>query len=129
MSDREAYQYAMWRVVPLLERGEFINAGVVLFSRRHRFLKAQVHLDEVRLKAICPDVDLENVRSQLTFREKIAAGDPEGGSVAFQSQSERFGWLVAPASTVIQPSQVHTGLCDDPEAALSHLFKRLVMIA
>ncbi|MCE9598611.1 MAG: DUF3037 domain-containing protein [Spirochaetia bacterium] len=122
----EAYQYATWRIVPAIERGEFINAGVIVFARRHKFLKALTYVDEARLLALDPSIDLENVRLHLNVREAIAAGDPKGGPVASQPQSERFGWLVAPSSTVIQPSQVHTGICDDPHGLLDHLFKRLV---
>lgn len=127
MPGHETYQYAMWRVVPLIERGEFINAGVVLFSRRHKFLKARVHLNVDRLRALAPDLDVATVKEHLRIRELIAEGSLEAGPIASQPQSERFGWLVAPASTVIQSSPVHTGLCSDPAAALKHLFERLVL--
>ncbi len=127
MQDHESYQYAVWRIVPLLERGEFINAGVVLFCRRMKFLKARVHLDVERLKLLGPHLDPALVLEHLRVREAIASGSPDGGPVALQPQSDRFGWLAAPASTVIQSSPVHTGLCNNPEAALDHLFERLVL--
>jgi hypothetical protein len=123
---REEFQYALWRVVPRIERGECFNAGVVLFCRRKRFLAARTHLDESRLRALAPDVEPEGIARHLQTLERIAAGDPEAGPIARMEQSERFHWLVAPSSTVVQPSPVHTGLCDDPAAQLEHLFRTLV---
>lgn len=125
----ETYQYATWRIVPAIDRGEFINAGVLVFSRRHKFLKSMTHVDESRLLALSPGMDVESVRLHLSSRQAIASGDPAGGPIAMLSQSERFGWLVAPSSTVIQSSQVHTGICEDPEGLLLHLFKKLVLVA
>ena len=121
-----AFQYATLRVVPSLERGEFINAGVVLFCRRRDFLAARVDLDERRLAALAPDLDAAQVREHLHALVRIAAGEPSGGPVSAMEPSERFGWLVAPSSTVIQPSPVHTGLCDDPRRMLERLFAELV---
>jgi hypothetical protein len=123
---REEFQYALWRVVPRIERGECFNAGVVLFCRRKRFLAARTQLDESRLRALAPDVEPEGIARHLQTLERIAAGDPEAGPIARMEQSERFHWLVAPSSTVVQPSPVHTGLCDDPAAQLEHLFRTLV---
>jgi DUF3037 family protein len=122
----EGFAYALLRVVPHVERGEMFNAGVVLFCRRRGFLAARVTLDERRLAAIAPDVDPAAVRDHLDALVRIAAGDEAGGSVAALPQSERFGWLVAPSSTMVQPSPVHTGLCDDPAAMLDRLFDELV---
>jgi hypothetical protein len=116
----------VWRVVPDVERGESLNAGVVLFCRRRGFLAARVRLDEARLAALAPDADAAAVARHLGELAAIAAGEPEGGAIARLPQSERFHWLVAPSSTVVQPSAVHTGLCDDPEAMLERLFRRLV---
>src|SRR5919107_943078 len=118
--------YAVLRVVPRVERGERFNAGVVMFCRRRGFLAARVALDERRLAALAPDVDPAVVRAHLDALVRIAAGDPAGGSVAALEPSDRFGWLVAPSSTIIQPSPVHTGLCDDPDATLDRLFAELV---
>ena len=123
---REAFQYAVLQVVPRVERGERINAGVVLFSRRHRFLAARVGLDRARLAALDPETDAEQVERHLEALARVAAGDPQAGAVAAMEPSERFHWLAAPSSTIIQPSPVHTGLCDDPEAMLEHLFETLV---
>ena len=126
MPDRETSQYAVLRVVPRVERGEALNAGVVLFSRRHGFLAARTELDEAALAALAPECDAAEVRAHLQALERVAAGDPAGGPIAGLEASERFHWLTAPASTMVQPSPVHTGLTSDPEAELEHLFLRLV---
>ena len=120
------FQYAIVRVVPRVERGERMNAGVVLLCRPTRFLAARVGLDEARLRALAPDVDPATIQEHLAAIERVAAGDPQAGPIARLGQGERFHWLVAPSSTVIQPSEVHTGLSDDPAAELDHLFERLV---
>jgi hypothetical protein len=120
------FQYAVIRVVPRVERGESMNAGVVLLSRPRRFLGARVALDEARLRAIAPDADPATILPHLQAIERIAAGDPDAGPIARLEMAERFHWLVAPSSTVIQPSEVHTGVCDDPAAELDHLFEQLV---
>ena len=122
----DEFAYAVLRVVPRVERGERFNAGVVVFCRRRGFLAARAGLVERRLAALAPDVDPELVRAHLDALVRIAAGDPGGGSVAALEPSERFGWLVAPSSTIIQPSAVHTGLCDDPGEMLERLFAELV---
>ena len=125
-ADRIPFQYAMVRVVPRIERGEFINAGVVLFCRQRRFLAARTELDTRALAALTGDCDPADVRSQLETVEAVAAGEKAGGAVAAMPQSERFHWLTAPASTVVQPSPVHTGLTTDPAAELERLFGALV---
>ena len=120
------FQYAVVRVVPRVERGEFLNAGVILLCRPKRFLGARVELDRGRLAALAPDVDPRAIQSHLDGVVRIARGDADAGPIAALGQGERFHWLVAPSSTVIQPSEVHTGLCDDPGDELDHLFERLV---
>jgi hypothetical protein len=124
--ESEPFQYAVLRVVPDLERGEALNAGVVLFSRRHGFLAARTRLDRERLAVLAPDADADAIQERLDQLERAARADPAAGSIAALDASERFGWLTAPASTVVQPSAVHTGLCDDPAAMLERLFERLV---
>jgi hypothetical protein len=124
---RDPFSYAIVRVMPSVERGERLNAGVVLFSRPRRFLGARVALDDGRLAALAPDVGADEVRAHLDAIVRIADGDPAAGPIAAMSQSERFGWLVAPSSTIIQPSEVHTGLCDDPAGKLDRLFQTLVL--
>jgi hypothetical protein len=120
------FQYAIVRVVPRIDRGECFNAGIVLLCRQRRFLGARTALDERRLGALAPDVDPATVRPHLAAIEHVAAGDPRGGPIAGLTAAERFHWLVAPSSTIIQPSEVHTGLSDDPRAELEHLFETLV---
>jgi hypothetical protein len=122
----EPFQYAMLRVVPRVERGEALNAGVVLFCRPLRFLGARVELDGALLEALAPGCDRAEVLAQLETLVAVAEGRPEGGRVAGMDLSERFHWLTAPASTVVQPSPVHTGLTADPAAELERLFAALV---
>ena len=120
------FAYALLRVVPRVERGEFINAGVVLYSQDARFLEARVHLDPGRLRALDPRLDLEAVAAHLEAACRVCAGGPEAGPVGLLPPGQRFGWLVAPRSTVVQPSPVHTGLAEDPKEALDHLLKVMV---
>ena len=123
---RDVYQYAVVRVVPRVERGEQLNVGVILLCRPQRYLDARIELDEVRLAAVAPDLDLAAVREQLAALERIARGDPAAGAIARLDAAERFHWLVSPASTIIQPSEVHTGFCDDPAGELEDLVAKLV---
>ena len=123
---REAFQYAILRVVASVARGERLNVGVVLFSRRLRYLGVGIRIDEDRLRALDPDLDLDAVRAHLEGMVRVADGAPDGGPIAQLDQSERFHWLVAPSSTVVQASPVHTGLCDDGERMLAHLMDELV---
>ena len=124
---RDVFQYAVVRVVPRVERGEQLNAGVILLCRTRRFLGARMALDERRLAALAPDLDPATVRPHLEAIERIAAGDTSAGPIARLEAAERFHWLVSPASTIIQPSEVHTGFSDDPAAELDHLFESLVL--
>jgi hypothetical protein len=123
---REPFQYAALRIVPRVERGEAVNAGVVLFCRPLRFLGARTQLDEGLLRALAPDCEPAAVRAALADIERIAAGDPAGGPLAALPASERFHWIVAPSSTIVQPGPVHTGLTTDPAAELDDLFGKLV---
>jgi DUF3037 family protein len=123
---RNAFQYAIVRVLPRVERGECLNVGVVLLCRPRRYLGARIALDEGRLAAFAPDLDPATIRPHLDAIERVAAGDPAAGPIARLGQAERFHWLVAPSSTVIQASDVHSGLCDDPALELEHLVATLV---
>jgi hypothetical protein len=123
---RSPFQYAILRVVPRVERGECLNAGVVVFARTRDFLGMRVALDADRLRALDPGTDPGPVAAQLEGRARIAAGDPDAGPIARMPVHQRFHWLVAPSSTVVQPSAVHTGLCDDPQETLDRLFRSLV---
>jgi hypothetical protein len=125
-SPRKPFAYAILRVVPRVERGERLNVGVVLYCRQRDFLGARIELDERRLAALAPAVDAGELRGHLEALVRVAAGEPDAGPIAALPASERFGWLVAPSSTMIQPSEVHTGLCQDPEETLRGLFSELV---
>jgi hypothetical protein len=121
-----SFDYAIVRVVPRVEREEFVNAGAILFCRTRRFLGAEMDLNRERLRALAPGVDLIEVERQLVLIEAICRGDEAGGPLATLPLSERFHWLTAPRSTVIQTSTVHTGLCRDPGTTLSHLVDAMV---
>ena len=123
---RSPFAYAIVRVVPRVERGERLNAGIVLLCRPLRFVGAEMRLDEARLRSLDPDCDVDEVRAHLDLIQRIAAGDPSAGPIAALAQAERFHWLVAPSSTVIQPSSVHAGLTADPATTLDHLVRTLV---
>ncbi len=126
---RVPFAYAIVRVVPRVERGERLNAGIVLLCRSRRFLGAEMRLDEARLGSLDPTCDVEEVWAHLDLIRRIAAGEPGAGPIAALAQAERFHWLVAPSSTVIQPSAVHAGMTADPAATLEHLVRTLVGVA
>ena len=128
MPARSDFQYTIIRVVPRVERGECINVGVVLFSRQLRFLGARIELDHSRLAALAPGTDPATIQPHLDAIQAVVDGDPSGGPVAQLPPSERFGWVAAISSTVLQPSEVHTGLTDDPAGTLRHLFEALVTV-
>ena len=120
------FEYAVLRVVPRVERGEYINAGVVLYCQKARFLDARVHLDPERLRAFAPGLDYDAVLGHLEAAKKVCAGGPGAGPIGSLPMGQRFGWLVAPRSTVVQPSPVHTGLAEDPTEALERLARNMV---
>ena len=122
------FSYAVVRLVPRVERGERMNVGVIVFSRPLGYLGARTALDERRLGALWPELDPATVRPQLHAIERIAAGDADAGPIARLDETARFHWLVSPSSTIIQPSAVHTGLCDDPAGQLDRLFESLVVL-
>ena len=126
MAGDSPFSYAVYRIVPRVERGERINVGVVVFARTLDYLDARTALDERRLAALWPDVDPATVRPHLDAIERVAQGDPDAGPIAALDTTARFHWLVSPSSTIIQPSAVHTGLCGDPAAELDKLFDALV---
>ncbi len=121
-----SFDYAIVRVVPRVERGEFVNAGVILFCLQLDFLAARVAVDEPLLRALWPAADLDLVRNHLEAIPRICAGSPDAGPIGRLSLRERFHWLVAPRSTMIQVSPVHSGLCAQPERALDDLFRQMV---
>jgi pyridoxamine 5'-phosphate oxidase len=123
---RDPFQYLVLRIVPDVERGEAVNAGVVVYCRAQRYLAAKVQLPAGRLGALAPELEQAPVRAHLDLLAAVAAGDADAGPLARQDLQDRFGWLAAPSSTVVQPSPVHTGMCSDPAAELERLFDRLV---
>ena len=126
MPDQFRYDYAVIRVVPKVDREEFINAGVILSCPDRSFLEAQITLNESRLLALDPSVDLEVVRTHLATIPTICLGGDHAGPIGQLPQRQRFHWLVAPRSTIIQTSPVHTGRCSDPAVALEHLVAKMV---
>jgi len=126
VSARYAYEYSVIRVVPRPEREEFVNAGAILFCDARDFLHAKIDLDEGRLLALCPEIDLDVVKGHLDGVCRISTGGTAAGPIGLLSPRERFRWLVAPRSTVLQPSAPHAGLCEEPDAALERLLDQLV---
>ena len=123
-----SFDYAVVRVVPRVERQEFLNAGVILFCLERDFLQARVAVDEARLRALWPETDVALVRQHLEAIPRICAGSPDGGPIARLSLRERFHWLVAPRSTILQVSPVHSGLSESPERTLEELFRQMVAV-
>jgi hypothetical protein len=129
MSSFSPYDFAVIRIVPRVEREEFVNAGVVVFCPTRKYLHAKVVIDEPRLKALWPEIDIALLRQHLEPFPAVCAGDPNAGPIAAKPLRERFHWVVAPRSTMIQISPVHTGLCESPEGVLEELFAKLVELA
>jgi len=128
MPAHSSFDYAVIRVVPRVEREEFVNAGVILFCLGLDFLQARVEVNEPRLRALWPEIDLDLIRQHLEAIPKICAGSPDSGPIGRLTLRERFHWLVAPRSTMIQVSPVHAGLCDHPEQRLDELFRQVVRL-
>ncbi len=126
MPAHSSFDYAIIRVVPRVEREEFINAGVILYCLTHRFLGARVELDTRRLEALAPGTHPELLLHHLASIPRVCAGGRAAGPVGQLPQKERFHWLVAPRSTIIQTSPVHTGFCEDGDRVLEHLFRTMV---
>ena len=123
---RSLFSYAVVRVVPDIEREEFVNAGLVLFCRSLRYLRARTSLDPHRVEAMRGEADVPAISEQLALVERIADGDVSSGPLAAMSQSERFHWLTTPRSTAVQPGPIHGGMTDDPAATFEHLYLTLV---
>jgi len=126
--ETSSYDYAVIRVVPCVERGEFLNVGIILYCPTRRFLGASLHLDQERLGVLAPQLDFSALQEQLEHLVQVCYGKKNSGPVGQLSQSERFHWLVAPRSTIIQTSAVHSGRCSDPEVELQSLLNKLVLV-
>lgn len=127
MQEKQVFEYGIIRVLPRVERGECINVGLILFCKRRRFLGMKYHLDDKRLRAFCPELDLAELKDYLQVWVAISEGKKEGGEIAKLDRAERFRWLTATKSTILQSSKVHPGLCSDPEAELDKLFEKYVL--
>jgi hypothetical protein len=127
MRIRSSFDYAVVRIVPRVERGEFVNAGVIVFCLEKKYLGARVHVEEDRLRALWPEIDVDLVRNHLDAFRRICDGDETAGPVAKLTIRERFHWLVSPRSTIIQVSPVHSGLCEGADGLLDRLFQELVV--
>lgn len=127
MQENNVFEYALIRAVPRVEREEFINVGVILLCQRQKFLQVKYFLHENKLKALQADLDTENLERHLKAYQRIAQGAAEGGPIATLSPAERFRWLTAARSTVIQSSKVHPGLTSDAQRTLEHLFQEYVL--
>lgn len=127
MQEKHIYEYAVIRIVPRVEREEFINAGIVIYCKRKKYIKVLVSIDEAKLLALHPSAEVEQIKLNLDSFERIAAGAKDGGPIAQLEIAERFRWLTAVRSSVIQTSRPHPGLCTDPEAAALKLFRENVL--
>ena len=128
MSARLSFDYTIVRVVPRVDRGELLNVGVIVWCLKQDYLAAEIALDEPRLLSLWPTIDLEAVRAHLGAIPRICAGDADAGPIARLTKRERWHWLVAPRSTIVQTSPVHVGLCADPSKTLAHLIDKLVRV-
>jgi hypothetical protein len=126
--ERHSFDYAVVRVVPHVERGEFLNVGVILSCQAADFLKARFQVNAKRLSLLAPELDLQEVQSHLEAIRLICAGGEHAGPIGRLPRRSRFDWLVAPRSTIIQTSAVHTGLCADPEETLERLLRKMVSV-
>lgn len=126
MHDHSSYDYAVIRVVPRVDREEFVNVGVIVSCPAKDYLEARIEVDEARLLAFDPTLDLEAVRSHLASIPRICAGGPDSGPIGQLTLRERFHWLVAPRSTIIQVSRVHSGRCSEPCSVTERLLEKMV---
>ncbi|RZL15582.1 MAG: DUF3037 domain-containing protein [Pedobacter sp.] len=127
MSKRHLFEYAVIRVVPRVEREEFLNVGVVVYCRDLKFLSALIHVDEKRLNGFCPSIECEELKLNLAAYKKISEGGKNAGPIGLLDSASRFRWLTAQRSTTVQSSKVHPGMCHDPEKELTKLFEQLVL--
>lgn len=127
MQDRYTFEYAIIRIVPKVEREEFFNVGVILFSKRKKFLGIKYYIDPEKLAAFSPDVELKVFEDYLKAWELVCQGSPAGGKIGAMELSDRFRWLSACRSTIIQSSKTHPGLSEDPQKTLEDIFNKQVL--
>lgn len=128
MQDKQVFEYAIIRVLPRVERGEFVNAGVVVYCKKQSFLKAMIQFDENRIKSLYKEADVTEINNHLKAFEQICLGNLDAGPIASLDIPSRFRWLTAKRSTVIQASEIHPGLCTDPHEVLEKLFEQMVVM-
>jgi hypothetical protein len=127
MQEKQLFEYAVIRIVPRVEREEFLNVGVILYCRDQNFLQALYHLNEKRIRLFCDQLDIEEIEEYLKTFERICRGDINAGPIAKLPIAERFRWLTATRSTIVQTSKVHPGFCKDAGETLNKLFRQLVL--
>jgi hypothetical protein len=127
MQETHSFEYAVIRVVPRVEREEFLNVGVILYCRPHKFLRAMIHVDEKRLNALSDKIDFAELKQHLRAIQEIADGAPNAGPIGKLDMASRFRWLTATRSTIVQSSRVHPGICSDPQEKIRKLFEQYVM--
>jgi len=127
MQDNHLYEYAVIRVVPRVEREEFLNIGIILFCKKAKFIKVLAYIDDAKIEALSNDFDIEQLHCNITAFKKIASGDKDGGPIGQMDIPERFRWLTAIRSSAIQTSRPHSGLCEDLEKTIQRLFEELVL--
>jgi hypothetical protein len=127
MQNKHTFEYAIIRLVPKVEREEFFNIGVLLFSKRKKFLGIQYHIDAQKLAAFATEIEIADLNAYLDAWKLISDGDAAGGKIGALEISDRFRWLAACRSTIIQSSKTHPGLCENPEAELRDIFEKYVL--
>lgn len=127
MQDNHLFEYAVIRVVPRVEREEFLNVGVILYSRKEEFLQTLFRVDKMKLNAFSDKLDIDEIENHLLAFERICNGGPGSGPIGQLDMASRFRWLTATRSTVVQTSKVHPGFCDQPAEAIQKLFNQLVL--
>ncbi len=126
MQDNHLFEYAVIRVVPRVEREEFLNVGVILLCAKQKFLRCRIEIKDTKLQSLCPDMDCDELHLYIRSFEKICAGGNQGGAIGMLTIAERFRWLTAARSTIVQTSKVHPGLCQDPQEMMDRLFTEMV---
>ena len=127
MQEKHLFEYAVIRIVPHVEREEFLNAGVVLYCARKKFLQVLSQVNETKIRAFCVKLDMAEIEGYLHSFERICKGGGQAGPIGRLTIAERFRWLTATRSTIVQSSKVHTGFCDDPNAMLQRLYEQMVL--
>jgi hypothetical protein len=127
MQDKHLFEYAVIRIVPRVEREEFLNVGVIVYCAKQNFLQAKISIDQARIKIFCEELDMQEVKANLNALQRICLGDSNSGPIGQLDIASRFRWLTATRSTVVQSSKVHPGLCNDASGILEKLFEQLVL--